>query len=64
MKIDIERLGLTEVQVDPETVFAFTDGVSGFEACNRFLEDGEPTPFSISGILRKALYLGQDGAGM
>lgn len=36
MKIDIERLGLKEVPVDPETLFTFAEGLAGFEDCKRF----------------------------
>ena len=36
MKIDIERLGLKNVPVDPETLFAFPEGIAGFEDCKRF----------------------------
>ena len=65
MKIDIERLGLTEVQVDPEMKFTFTYGMSGFEACKRFKlfhEDSKPSLLSISGILRNAACLVQEEA--
>jgi len=53
MKIDIERLGLTEVQVDPETVFTFTHGLAGFEACKHFKifhEEGKPTVFWLQSL--------------
>ncbi len=36
MKIDIERFGLKEVPVDPETLFTFAEGLAGFENCKRF----------------------------
>jgi hypothetical protein len=65
MKIDIERIGLTEVQVDPEMVFTFTYGISEFEASKRFKlfhEDRKPSLLSISGILRKAACLVQEEA--
>ncbi len=48
MKIDIERLGLKNVVVDPETLFTFPDGLAGFESCKRFKlfhEEGKPTVF-------------------
>ena len=48
MKIDIERLGLKNVVVDPETLFTFPDGLAGFEHCKRFKlfhEEGKPTVF-------------------
>lgn len=44
MKIDIERLGLTDVPVDPETLFTFDQGIAGFEDAKRFKifhEEGE-----------------------
>ena len=36
MKIDIDRFGLKNVSVDPETLFSFPKGVAGFEDCKRF----------------------------
>ena len=36
MKIDIERLGLKNVTIDPETLFTFPEGIAGFEGCKRF----------------------------
>ena len=36
MKIDIERFGLHNVAVDPDTLFDFPEGVAGFEHCRRF----------------------------
>jgi flagellar assembly factor FliW len=36
MKIDIERLGLKNVTIDPKTLFTFPEGIAGFEACKRF----------------------------
>jgi flagellar assembly factor FliW len=48
MKIDIERLGLKNVTVDPETLFAFPEGIAGFEECKRFKlfhEEGKNTVF-------------------
>ena len=36
MKIDIERLGLKNVAVDPQTLFTFPEGIAGFEDCKRF----------------------------
>ncbi|MBI4740770.1 MAG: flagellar assembly protein FliW [Betaproteobacteria bacterium] len=53
MKIDIERFGLTEVQVDPDTVFTFPAGIAGFEACQRFKifhEEGKPTVFWLQSL--------------
>ena len=46
MKIDIERLGLKNVPVDPQTLFTFPAGIAGFEDCKRFKlfhEDGLAT---------------------
>ena len=43
MKIDIGRLGLKNIGVDPETLFAFPKGLAGFEKCKTFKlfhEDG------------------------
>lgn len=53
MKIDIERFGLTEVQVDLDTVFTFTEGIAGFETCKRFKifhEEGKPTVFWLQSL--------------
>jgi len=53
MKIDIERLGLTNVTVDPETVFTFPEGIAGFEDCKRFKlfhEEGKATVFWLQSI--------------
>ena len=53
MKIDIERLGLKEVPVDPETLFTFTEGLAGFEECKRFKifhEEGKPSIFWLQAI--------------
>lgn len=53
MKIDIQRFGLTEVQVDPDTVFTFAEGIAGFEACKRFKlfhEEGKPTVFWLQSL--------------
>jgi flagellar assembly factor FliW len=36
MKIDIDRFGLKDVQVDPETVFTFPKGMVGFESFQKF----------------------------
>ena len=36
MKIDIERFGLKNVTVDPQTLFTFPAGIVGFEACTSF----------------------------
>jgi flagellar assembly factor FliW len=53
MKIDIERLGLKEVPVDPETLFTFSEGLAGFEDCKRFKifhEEGKPSVFWLQSI--------------
>jgi len=53
MKIDIERLGLKDVDVDPETLFDFPQGLAGFEQCHRFklfYEEGKPTLFWLQSI--------------
>ncbi|MEF8752837.1 MAG: flagellar assembly protein FliW [Accumulibacter sp.] len=36
MKIDLERFGLKDVPVDPDTVFTFAVGPAGFPDCRRF----------------------------
>ena len=53
MKIDIERLGLKNVTVDPDSVFAFPAGIAGFEQCTRFKlfhEEGGGTVFWLQSI--------------
>jgi flagellar assembly factor FliW len=53
MKIDIERLGLKEVPVDPDTLFTFSEGLAGFEDCKRFKifhEEGKPSVFWLQSI--------------
>ncbi len=53
MKIDIERLGLKGVDVDPETLFVFPKGLAGFEQCQRFKlfhEEGKPTLFWLQSV--------------
>ena len=53
MKIDIERLGLKNVSVDPETLFSFPAGVTGFEHCKRFKffhEEGKATVFWLQSL--------------
>jgi flagellar assembly factor FliW len=48
MKIDIERLGLKNVTVDPKTLFTFPEGIAGFEHCKRFKlfhEEGKTTVY-------------------
>ena len=53
MKIDIERLGLKNVTVDPDSVFAFPAGIAGFEQCTRFKlfhEEGKATVFWLQSL--------------
>lgn len=53
MKIDIERFGLKEVPVDPETLFTFAEGLAGFEDCKRFKifhEEGKPSVFWLQSV--------------
>jgi flagellar assembly factor FliW len=53
MKIDIERLGLKEVPVDPETLFTFAEGLAGFESCKRFKifhEEGKASIFWLQSV--------------
>ena len=53
MKIDIERLGLKEVPVDPDTLFTFAQGLAGFEDCKRFKifhEEGKPSVFWLQSV--------------
>ena len=55
MKIDIERLGLKNVTVDPDSVFAFPAGIAGFEQCTRFKlfhEEGKATVFWLQSLDR------------
>ncbi|MEF8698739.1 MAG: flagellar assembly protein FliW [Candidatus Accumulibacter sp. UW26] len=54
MKIDLERFGLTDVPVDPETIFTFAEGVAGFPDCTRykiFHEEGvKPAVFWLQSL--------------
>ena len=53
MKIDIERFGIKDVPVDPETLFTFPQGIAGFEQCKRFklfYEEGKPTVFWLQSV--------------
>ena len=53
MKIDIERFGLHNVTVDPDTLFDFPQGLAGFEHCRRFKlfhEEGAHTVFWLQAI--------------
>ena len=59
MKIDIERLGLRNVGVDPDTLFTFPAGIAGFEHCRRFKlfheEGGETKVFWLQSVDDSAL---------
>ena len=53
MKIDIERLGLKDVPIDPDTLFTFPEGIAGFENCKRFKlfhEEGKATVFWLQSV--------------
>ena len=53
MKIDIDRLGLKNVTVDPDTLFTFPNGMAGFERCKRFKlfhEEGGGTVFWLQSV--------------
>jgi flagellar assembly factor FliW len=53
MKIDIDRFGLKNVQVDPETLFNFPKGMVGFESFKRFKlfhEEGGKTVFWLQSV--------------
>ncbi|MFZ2853649.1 MAG: flagellar assembly protein FliW [Rhodocyclaceae bacterium] len=53
MKIDIDRFGLKDVPVDPETLFAFPEGLAGFEDCKRFKifnEEGKSNVFWLHAV--------------
>ncbi len=53
MKIDIERLGLKNVSIDPDTLFTFPEGIVGFESskCYKlFHEEGKATVFWLQSI--------------
>ena len=53
MKIDIDRLGLKSVPVDPDTLFSFPQGLAGFEDCKRFKlfhEEGGGTVFWLQSV--------------
>ena len=53
MKIDIERFGLKNVPIDPETLFTFSEGIVGFENCKRFKlfhEEGKATVFWLQSV--------------
>ena len=53
MKIDIERLGVKDVGIDPDTLFVFPAGLAGFEHCRQFKlfhEEGKPTVFWLQCI--------------
>ena len=53
MNIDIERLGLKNFQIDPETLITFPEGIAGFEQCKRFKlfhEEGKATIFWLQSL--------------
>ncbi|SBT05078.1 Flagellar assembly factor FliW [Candidatus Accumulibacter aalborgensis] len=53
MRIDVEKFGLKDVPVDPETVFTFAEGMTGFADCTRFKifhEEGKPTVFWLQSL--------------
>ena len=53
MKIDIDRFGLKNVQVDPDTLFTFPEGLAGFERCKRFKlfhEEGKTAVFWLQSV--------------
>lgn len=53
MEIDIERFGLKNVPVDPQTIFEFPQGIAGFEDFRRFKvfhEEGKPTVFWLQSL--------------
>jgi len=53
MKIDVERFGLKDVPVDPETLFTFAQGIAGFDDCKRFKifhEEGKSTVFWLQSV--------------
>ncbi|MDR3221785.1 MAG: flagellar assembly protein FliW [Candidatus Accumulibacter sp.] len=53
MKIDIDRFGLKDVQVDPDTLFNFPNGMAGFEDFKRFklfYEEGGGTVFWLQAV--------------
>lgn len=53
MKIDIDQYGLKDVQVNPDTVFTFPQGLVGFEQNTRyslFHEEGKPTVFMLGSL--------------
>ncbi len=58
MKIDLERFGLKDVPVDPETVFTFAEGLAGFADCRHFKvfhEEGKATVFWLQSLDDPAL---------
>ena len=53
MKIDLERLGLKNIAVDPDSVFTFPAGIAGFEQCTRFKlfhEEGKAPVFWLQSL--------------
>jgi flagellar assembly factor FliW len=53
MKIDIDRFGLKDVQVDPDTLFRFPKGMAGFEDYRKFKlfhQEGGGTVFWLQSV--------------
>jgi flagellar assembly factor FliW len=53
MKIDIDRFGLKNIQVDDDTLFNFPNGMAGFENFKRFKlfhEEGGGTVFWLQAV--------------
>jgi len=53
MKIDIDRFGLKNVEVDPQMLFSFPKGILGFESVTNFKvfhEEDRPTIFWLQSI--------------
>lgn len=53
MKIDIDQFNLKDVPVNPDVVFNFPQGLTGFEDCKRFTlfhEEGKPTVFWLQSL--------------
>ncbi|MDR2787632.1 MAG: flagellar assembly protein FliW [Candidatus Accumulibacter sp.] len=53
MKVDIDRFGVKNVQVDPDTLFTFPNGMAGFENFKHFKlfhEEGGGTVFWLQSV--------------
>ena len=58
MKIDIDRFGLKNVQVDPDLQFYFPEGMLGFEAFKHFQifhQEGQPMVFWLQSLVDASL---------